>query len=216
MLLRFLISLMPLCIPHLTRQPYNQFNTAVTNLFTKIFTNGEGNHNYHHEFPYDYRAGWRLYDYDPCKWFIYACYCVGLVTELQRTPTNEIEKKRLQVLEEQIAEQKKMIQYPPADSDLPSMTWNELQATVQQIKQQRKEMQSDGFATTSADNRILIVLDGYVLDVTAFQHKHPGGQWYLQKFNGRDATAAFHGTVNTHTVGSTNMAHMMRVAKLVQ
>ena len=33
-------------------------------------TVGEGYHNFHHEFPSDYRNGVEWYQYDPTKWFI--------------------------------------------------------------------------------------------------------------------------------------------------
>jgi stearoyl-CoA desaturase (delta-9 desaturase) len=134
---------------------------------------------------------------------------LGLVTELQRMPLNEIEKKRVQVVEEEIADQKKHIQYPPDDSVLPHMTMSELQKKVENYRKEKQQKQS------KADDMLLIVLDGYVLDVTKFQHEHPGGAWYFKAFNGRDCTEAFHGGVNTHTVGSSNYAMMFRVAKLV-
>lgn len=38
-------------------KPYNIFISPVENLFVSIVTNGEGWHNYHHTFPYDFKAG---------------------------------------------------------------------------------------------------------------------------------------------------------------
>ena len=37
---------------------------------TGLLTLGEGYHNFHHEFPSDFRNGVHWYDYDPTKWFI--------------------------------------------------------------------------------------------------------------------------------------------------
>lgn len=113
-------------------------------------------------------------------------------------PTNEVEKKRIQVLQDQLDEMKQKVKYPPTDAELPRITMSEL----------KDKAKSSG--------RVMLALDGYVMDVTEFKSQHPGGEAYLHAFNGKDATAAFHGVVNTHTQGSTNYAHMFRVAKLVQ
>lgn len=135
---------------------------------------------------------------DPTKWFIAACAWLGLASDLHRMPRNEVEKKRLQVLQEVLDEQKQHIKYPVTDAELPLMSLSELKAKA------------------GTDGRIMLALDGYVLDVTDFRSKHPGGEGYLRAFNGKDATAAFHGVINTHREGSTNYAHMFRVAKVAQ
>ena len=38
------------------RQPYDKSGTAIDNDFYNIVTLGEGYHNFHHAFPFDYRA----------------------------------------------------------------------------------------------------------------------------------------------------------------
>ena len=40
-------------------------------------------HNYHHTFPNDFRTGTHWYDFDPGKWFIWACSKVGLARNLK-------------------------------------------------------------------------------------------------------------------------------------
>jgi stearoyl-CoA desaturase (Delta-9 desaturase) len=136
------------------------------------------------------------------------CYCLGLASDLHRMPQNEIEKKRLQVAQEVLDERKRHVKYPPTDDELPVMTREQLR---QRVSAEGKQQQP---TADSHQQQLLIALDGYVLDVTKFRTQHPGGDAYLRAFNGKDATAAFHGVVNTHTVGSTNMAHMFRVARL--
>ena len=49
-------------------QPFDDRNSPRDNWITALVTLGEGYHNYHHEFPSDYRNGIEWYQYDPTKW----------------------------------------------------------------------------------------------------------------------------------------------------
>lgn len=51
-------------------QPYADETSPRDHIFTALVTFGEGYHNFHHEFPADYRNGIRWFDYDPTKWLI--------------------------------------------------------------------------------------------------------------------------------------------------
>ena len=53
-------------------RPYTTENTARDNGILALFTWGEGYHNYHHLFQWDYRNGIRWYQWDPTKWLISA------------------------------------------------------------------------------------------------------------------------------------------------
>ena len=64
-------------------QPYGKSGTSRNHIFTALLTLGEGNHNYHHEFPNDYRNGIKWYDYDPTKLLIELFYKIGLVYNLK-------------------------------------------------------------------------------------------------------------------------------------
>jgi stearoyl-CoA desaturase (Delta-9 desaturase) len=77
------------------RRPYTDENTARDNPFLAIFTYGEGYHNFHHIFQYDYRNGVRWYQIDPTKWLIAALSYVGLAKNLKRVPKFQIEKARI-------------------------------------------------------------------------------------------------------------------------
>lgn len=65
-------------------RPYTDENTARDNAILAIFTWGEGYHNYHHYFQYDYRNGVKWWQYDPTKWLIMALSKVGLAKDLKR------------------------------------------------------------------------------------------------------------------------------------
>jgi stearoyl-CoA desaturase (delta-9 desaturase) len=72
-------------------QPYGKSGTSRNHLFTALLTFGEGYHNFHHEFPYDYRNAIKWYQYDPTKWLIEFLYYIGMVNNLQTK--DELNKK---------------------------------------------------------------------------------------------------------------------------
>ncbi|MFQ5543871.1 MAG: acyl-CoA desaturase, partial [Nitrospiria bacterium] len=49
-------------------QPYGDANTSRDNWWISLLTFGEGYHNYHHNYPRDYRNGPLWYNFDPSKW----------------------------------------------------------------------------------------------------------------------------------------------------
>lgn len=76
-------------------RPYTDENTARDNPILAIFTWGEGYHNYHHYFQYDYRNGVKWWQYDPTKWFIATLAKVGLAKELKRVDDLTIQHAEL-------------------------------------------------------------------------------------------------------------------------
>ncbi|PIS02858.1 MAG: acyl-CoA desaturase [Chlamydiae bacterium CG10_big_fil_rev_8_21_14_0_10_42_34] len=65
-------------------QNYSKEHTAVDNYLISLLTYGEGYHNYHHTFAYDYRNGIRWYHFDPAKWLIWTLNKLGLAHDLKR------------------------------------------------------------------------------------------------------------------------------------
>lgn len=78
-------------------RPYTDTNSARDNGVIALFTFGEGYHNYHHIFEYDYRNGIRWWQYDPTKWLIKSLSWCKLTSNLRTTPEERIEKARLQM-----------------------------------------------------------------------------------------------------------------------
>ncbi|MEG3766994.1 acyl-CoA desaturase [Alteromonas sp. 14N.309.X.WAT.G.H12] len=76
-------------------QPFTDKNTARDNSILAFFTFGEGYHNYHHIFEYDYRNGIYWWQFDPTKWLIRGLSMVGLAHNLRRVPEERIEKARV-------------------------------------------------------------------------------------------------------------------------
>ena len=78
-------------------QPYTDQNTARNNPLMALFTWGEGYHNFHHIFQYDYRNGVKWWQYDPTKWLIYGLSQLGLARKLRRIPRFIIEKAEVEM-----------------------------------------------------------------------------------------------------------------------
>jgi stearoyl-CoA desaturase (delta-9 desaturase) len=78
------------------RQPYTSENTARDNDVLALLTYGEGYHNFHHIFQWDYRNGIRWWQYDPTKWWISFCAFVGLASDLKRVPEFQIRRALLE------------------------------------------------------------------------------------------------------------------------
>lgn len=74
------------------KQPYTDENTARDNFWLALITWGEGYHNYHHIFQYDYRNGVKWWQFDPTKWLILGLSKVGLTRNLKRIPSFTIRK----------------------------------------------------------------------------------------------------------------------------
>jgi len=76
-------------------QPYSDANSARNNALLAPLTFGEGYHNFHHMWQWDYRNAVKWYQWDPGKWLIAAFAFVGLARSLRRVPDTEISRARL-------------------------------------------------------------------------------------------------------------------------
>jgi stearoyl-CoA desaturase (delta-9 desaturase) len=66
------------------RQPYSREHSARDSAVMAVLAFGEGYHNYHHSFPFDYRNGIKTWHFDPAKWAIWCLSRVGLAGDLRR------------------------------------------------------------------------------------------------------------------------------------
>lgn len=76
-------------------RPYTDENTARDNPVLALVTYGEGYHNYHHIFQYDYRNGVKWWQFDPTKWLILSLSWVGITRNLKRCSNFAIQKAQL-------------------------------------------------------------------------------------------------------------------------
>jgi len=79
------------------RQPYSREHSARDSPIMAVLAFGEGYHNYHHSFPFDYRNGIRSWHFDPAKWLIWALSRLGLARDLRRASDVAILKARVRV-----------------------------------------------------------------------------------------------------------------------
>jgi len=91
-------------------------NSARDNGIIALFTFGEGYHNFHHIFEYDYRNGIQWWHFDPTKWLIKSLSWFKLTSNLRKAPEERIEKAKLQM---QLKYAKKtLVKLPNADEVL--------------------------------------------------------------------------------------------------
>jgi stearoyl-CoA desaturase (delta-9 desaturase) len=86
------------------RQPYSREHSARDSAVMAVLAFGEGYHNYHHSFPFDYRNGIKRWHFDPAKWAIYCLSRVGLAYDLRRASDAAILKARVDVQFESVTE----------------------------------------------------------------------------------------------------------------
>ncbi|HEY0513333.1 MAG TPA: fatty acid desaturase [Thermoanaerobaculia bacterium] len=79
------------------RQPYSREHTARDSPIMAVLAFGEGYHNYHHSFPFDYRNGVKVWQFDPAKWMIWSLSRLGLVRDLRRAPEAAVLKAKIEV-----------------------------------------------------------------------------------------------------------------------
>eukprot|EP00906_Rhabdomonas_costata_P023743 RCo034157 len=176
------------------KQKFSTAHSSYDSFITAILSLGEGYHNFHHEFPMDYRNGVQWYQYDPTKWTTSVLYELGMAWNLVRTNDNEIRKARWQVKQQALDLEKKMIDFGRDARALPTWSWREVSEKVK-------------------EGQTLVVLDGEVIDVTEFR-THPGGRAILNFWAGKDATKAFNGEVYNHNKAARNLLAYHRVAKV--
>jgi len=177
---------------------FSDHHTAFDSFITAVLTLGEGYHNYHHEFPQDYRNGIKFFHYDPTKWLIKFLSFFHLTYNMKMMTTDEIEKARLQMKQRKLDEEFAKIQFGKKFDELPTMT-------------------HDVFSEKVKAGECLIIIDGVIHDVSKFVHEHPGGRQTLLNHIGTDASLLFEGKVDgashEHSKEARKYLYAMRVGK---
>ena len=179
---------------------FDDDRTPRDHVVTALLTFGEGYHNFHHEFPNDYRNGIQWYHYDPTKWVIAALGAIGFTTNLRVFPKNEIRRGVVYMREKKLAALRAQVVAPKERGELPEWSWERY---VTEVK---------------VDGKTLIAVGGFVHDATPFLQNHPGGAALLHSYAGKDATEVFHGRttpcVYKHSHAAHNLLSNMRVATI--
>ncbi|TGZ84914.1 hypothetical protein EX30DRAFT_337366 [Ascodesmis nigricans] len=174
-------------------QPFDDRNSPRDHVITAFVTLGEGYHNFHHEFPSDYRNAIEWHQYDPTKWCIWIWKQLGLAYDLKQFPANEIEKGRVQQLQKKIDRKRATLDWGIPLEQLPVLEFED-------------------FQKQAAEGRALVLIAGVVHDVSSFINDHPGGKALINSAIGKDATAIFNGGVYDHSNAAHNLLSRFRVA----
>ncbi|KAK0391247.1 hypothetical protein NLU13_0748 [Sarocladium strictum] len=176
-------------------QPFDDRNSPRDHVITAFVTLGEGYHNFHHEFPSDYRNAIEWWQYDPTKWAITFWKWIGLAYDLKQFRSNEIEKGRVQQLQKKLDQKRATLDWGTPLEQLPVVDW-------------------DDFVEQSKNGKALVAIAGVIHDVGDFIKDHPGGKALISSAIGKDATAIFNGGVYNHSNAAHNLLSTMRVGVL--
>ncbi|RYP66076.1 hypothetical protein DL769_006138 [Monosporascus sp. CRB-8-3] len=179
----------------LGEQPFDDRNSPRDHVITALVTLGEGYHNFHHEFPSDYRNAIQWWQYDPTKWTIWLWKQIGLAYDLKQFRQNEIEKGRVQQLQKKLDQKRAQLDWGTPLDQLPVISW-------------------DDYVAEAKNGRALVAVAGVIHDVTDFIKDHPGGKALISSAIGKDATAIFNGGVYLHSNAAHNLLSTMRVGVL--
>lgn len=64
---------------------------------------------------------------------------------------------------------------------------------------------SNALVKQESGERTLVIVSGFIHDVTSFVANHPGGKHLLELYAGKDATEAFSGGVYSHSNAAQNV-----------
>ncbi|KAI6785173.1 Acyl-CoA desaturase-like protein [Emericellopsis cladophorae] len=176
-------------------QPFDDRNSPRDHVITALVTLGEGYHNFHHEFPSDYRNAIEWWQYDPTKWAICLWKKLGLAYDLKEFRANEIEKGRVQQMQKKLDQKRSRLDWGTPLEQLPVVAW-------------------DDFVDQAKNGKALTVIAGVIHDVGDFIKDHPGGKALISSAIGKDATATFNGGVYDHSNAAHNLLSTMRVGVL--
>lgn len=173
-------------------QPFDDRRTPRDHALTALVTFGEGYHNFHHEFPSDYRNALIWYQYDPTKWLIWTLKQVGLAWDLQTFSQNAIEQGLVQQRQKKLDKWRNNLNWGIPIEQLPVIEFEEFRE--------------------QAKTRDLVLISGIVHDVSGFVENHPGGKALIMSAVGKDGTAVFNGGVYRHSNAAHNLLATMRVS----
>jgi len=194
-------------------QEFSDEMSARGNFIMALWTCGEANHNFHHAFPYDFRCGPALLDWDPSKWLINILCHLKFADRLRRAPDNDIQFAMEYMKQKHASSQ---INY---GQDTVSIDEEEARAWNGQIWE-RTEVQK---YAESNEKLCLLVVDDFLVDVTSYVKDHPGGATILGKYSLRgmgedfiwqDATWSFR-NFNNHSFIARSRLQKLRVARVV-
>jgi len=83
---------------YIGKKPYDHKSTSRDTWYISFLTFGEGFHNYHHKFQWDYRNGVKWYNFDPSKWIIRVLSYLRVTYNLRKAPKYSILKAQFETI----------------------------------------------------------------------------------------------------------------------
>lgn len=185
--------------------PFDDKHTPRDHYITALFSFGEGYHNFHHQFPMDYRNGVKWYHWDPTKWCIALWQKMGLASHLRTFPDNEIKKAALTMKVKLLREIQDDVRWPIDSNELPVISWESCEYS--RFLRSFILYKPSHLVQEQSLTRPLVLVSGFIHDVSNFIDQHPGGLQLLSSKIGKDATAAFHGGVYEHSNAAHNVSY---------
>jgi stearoyl-CoA desaturase (delta-9 desaturase) len=156
------------------RQPYSREHSARDSAVMAVLAFGEGYHNYHHSFPFDYRNGIKSWHFDPAKWAIYGLSLVGLAGDLRRASDAVILKARIDVQFDRAKEKLERVVAEARESAEKHLheTYARLQAALQEMvalqrqRSRRAAAGSLGAASTTVTTNVALPAPAPVAPLT--------------------------------------------------
>lgn len=174
---------------------YNPDITPVDNVWANLLTMGEGYHNFHHSFPYDYRGSEFKLRVDPSKWLVDIAYYLGIASNIKSFPDEYIQHVRMEKAKKFLTNNDKYVSPVPIKEALPFMPLEDVKRRVEEGAQ-------------------LIIIQDTVYDVTRFLPEHPGGETIIKAYFGKDATQAFYGHLVRHTASARILLASLAIAQV--
>lgn len=117
---------------------YSDKQTARDNWVTALFTFGEGYHNFHHQFPLEYRNAVRFYQYDPTKWMIRGLALLGLASNLKTISQQKILQYKIMQDKRKMGAEPKSVLQTMYDTMMTVITnTDHLEKAYQKLKQMK-------------------------------------------------------------------------------
>ncbi|KAH8102410.1 fatty acid desaturase-domain-containing protein [Cristinia sonorae] len=209
-------------------QPYSDENTSRGNLMLALLTCGEGNHNFH-AFPHDFRSGPSPTDWDPSKWIILALNALGLATGLRTARPDDIREALVHMHQKGYHHHRDL--HAPAKYETSSDDQSNDEPKVLYDIWTLEEVKT---YVQTKKNRCVVVVKGFILDVTEYLGEHPGGATLLRRYSIRahsrfdcnpsspsndesmwnEATWAFDGGLNQHSRAAKRRMRELIIARL--
>jgi stearoyl-CoA desaturase (delta-9 desaturase) len=115
-------------------------------------------------------------------------------------PDNEVRKGVLTMQLKRLRQTQEGLAWPTDSNDLPVISWDSCKPPPLTLVQVTKTIST---VQEQSAKRPLILISGFIHDVSSFLDEHPGGRHLLVKNIGKDATTAFFGGIYDHS----NAAH---------